>query len=144
MSTKLMKYKFRNESFSGYGLNKYRNFLSAPECECGCGEKGNILLDSNEDLFGFMGTMLMEYDCNCCAIFAHAYDGSMYAAIKFVVDDFDDEIEDIEDDEDMPIHMLASEEEDVEFFQQLDAEIGFCCYGLLIEVKNGEWKIIED
>lgn len=45
-------YKFRNKSFEGYGLNKFRNFLAEPECDCGCGVKGSLILEDVQDLFG--------------------------------------------------------------------------------------------
>ena len=38
MSNKLAKTKFRSKCFEAYGLNSFRNFMSAPECECGCGK----------------------------------------------------------------------------------------------------------
>ena len=56
--------------------------MCAPVCECGCGGKGVLLLENNPELFGFMFNMLMENECNHCAIFAHAFDGNMYAALK--------------------------------------------------------------
>ena len=86
MSNKLIK--FRPEWFGAYGLDKDKNFLCAPVCECGCGEKAVLLLD-NQNLFSFMFNVLMENECNHCAIFAHAFDGNMYAALK--VENKDDE-----------------------------------------------------
>ena len=31
----------------------------------------------------------------------------------------------------------------MDFFQEMDAQIGLHCYSLMIETKQGEWKIIE-
>ena len=84
MSNKLIKYKFRNESFAGYGLNKFKNFIQAPKCDCGCGGDCKIILKETNDLFGFMNQVLMDNECDCCAIFAHTYDEKMYAAIKCI------------------------------------------------------------
>ena len=137
MSNKLIKYKFRNESFAGYGLNKFKNFLQAPVCECGCGGKGSILLKNREDLFGLMHTLLMDNECDCCAIFAHAFDGNMYTAIKCKSN------ETIDIDE-TPINFFGAKDDYLEFFQEWDGEVGFHCYGLLIESKKVEWKVIED
>ena len=89
MSNKLIKYKFRNEYFAGYGLNKFKNFMQAPICECGCGGTCEILLNDNKELFGFMNEMLLDNDCDCCAVFAHSYDGKMFAAIKCIGEDMD-------------------------------------------------------
>lgn len=143
MSNKLVNYKFRNESFAGYGLNKFRNFLSAPVCDCGCGGKASLLLKNREELFGFMNAVLMDNECNCCAIFAHAYDGNMYVAIKCISDEEELDTLDFTED-DMPIKFFGAKDDYLEFFQEWDGEVGFHCYGLMIETKKGEWKIIED
>ena len=63
MSNKLIKYKFRNEYFAAYGLNKFKNFLNAPICECGCGNKTHILLKDDEALLNLTGQLLSEHDC---------------------------------------------------------------------------------
>lgn len=60
--------KFRPEWFGAYGLDKNKNFLQAPLCECGCGEKMSLVLETNKDLFQFMNVMLIENDCNHCGI----------------------------------------------------------------------------
>ena len=140
MGNKLIKNKFRAKCFEAYGLNNFRNFLSAPECDCGCGGKGSLVLKDTKDLFGFMHTMLEEHDCNQCAIFAHAYNDEMFAAIK--VDDVDGY--DPEDADEYPIKFFGIETTDMEFFKEWDAEVGLHCYGLLIQNKNGSWDIIED
>ena len=80
MSNKLIK--FRPEWFEAYGLDKDKNFLCAPVCECGCGEKGVLLINDRKELFGFMHNVLMENECNHCAIFAHSFDDTMFVALK--------------------------------------------------------------
>ena len=124
--------KFRPEWFAAYGLNKEKNYLQAPICECGCGSKAVLLLSDREELFGFMFNMLLENECNHCGMFAHAFDGSMYVAIKVC-----------EDEED-PVKFFGIEETDMTFFKGWDDELELHSYGLLIESKHGEWKIIED
>ena len=138
MNNKLMNYKFRNEYFAAYGLNKFRNFLVSPECECGCGEKTSLLLDVQEDLFGFFDSMLSESDCEQCGIFAYGLDGQLYAGLKYLVLD-----EDV-DKEEIKTTVLVTTEENLDFFQEIDAIFNLHCYGLIIETKLGEWKIIED
>lgn len=124
--------KFRPEWFSAYGLDKNKNFLQAPLCECGCGEKASLVLETNKDLFQFMNAMLMENDCNHCAIFAYAFDGCMYAALK------------VENETDDPVLFFQIQESDLGFFREWDDELGLHCYGLIIETRKGLWKIIED
>lgn len=133
-----MNYKFRNEYFAAYGLNKFRNFLSAPECECGCGEKASVILKTKENLFGFLGGMLSENDCDQCAIFAYGFNGQLYAGLKYVTWDEENDTEKVE------MTVLSTDEENLEFFQEVDAEFGLHCYGLIIETKSGQWKIIEN
>ena len=124
--------KFRPEWFSAYGLDKNKNFLQSPLCECGCGEKMSLVLETNKDLFQFMYAMLMENDCNHCGIFAYAFDGSMYAALK------------VENETDDPVLFFQIKESDLGFFREWDDELELHCYGLIIETRKGLWKIIED
>lgn len=124
--------KFRPEWFSAYGLDKNKNFLQSPLCECGCGEKMSLVLEDIKDLFQFMYAMLMENDCNHCGIFAYAFDGSMYAALK------------VENETDDPVLFFQIKESDLGFFREWDDELELHCYGLIIETRKGLWKIIED
>ena len=87
--------------------------------------------------FGFLGGMLSENDCDQCAIFAYGFDGQLYAGLKYVTWDEENNTEKVE------MTVLSTDEENLEFFQEVDAEFGLHCYGLIIETKNGEWKIIE-
>lgn len=80
-----------------------------------------------------MYNMLIENECECCGIFAHAYDNNMYAAIKG----------DYEDNED-PVNFFGVKETDMDFFRELDATCGLHCYGLMIQRHDGNWDIIED
>lgn len=124
--------KFRPEWFGAYGLDKNKNFLQAPLCECGCGEKMSLVLEDIKDLFQFMSMTLMENDCNYCGIFAYAFDGSMYTALK------------IENETDDPVLFFQIKESDLGFFREWDDELELHCYGLIIETRKGLWKIIED
>lgn len=161
MANKTINYKFRNKSFAGYGLNKFKNFMKAPQCECGCGGTCSLVINNNEDLFGFMNEMLLDNGCNCSAIFAHSYDDKLYAAILCVDDDdyeeyednenddidkvdFDDEDADNVDENKSPVKIFGTSDEYLEFFQEWDAELTLHCYALMIETKKGQWEIIED
>lgn len=124
MSNKLTKAKFRAKCFEAYGLNSFRNFLTAPECDCGCGGKCSLILKDNKDLFGFMNSMLADHECNQCAIFAHTCNDEMFAAVKL------DDVEgyDEENAEEYPIKFLGIKETDMTFFKELDAEFGLHCW----------------
>lgn len=140
MSNKLIKGKFRAKCFEAYGLNNYRNFLCAPECDCGCGGKGSLILKDTKELFGFMHNMLAENECNQCAIFAHAYNDEMFAVIKVDnVEGYDESNPD-----EYPIKFFGIKATDMDFFKEWDAEIRLHCYGLMIQNKDGNWDIIED
>ena len=80
---------------------------------------------------GLMFNMLMDHECNHCAIFARRNNGEMYAALK------------VENETDNPV-MFFGQKDNNNFFKEWDDELDLHCYGLLVETKNGEWKIIED
>ena len=61
---------------------------------------------------------------------------SVQPSIQFPDDDYEDG--------EVVIKLLGTTDNNLTFFQELDAEFGFHCYGLMIETKKGEWKIIED
>lgn len=65
------------------GLDPDRNFLKAPECECGCGGKANIILYNEDDVLDFCEMMCLENDeCNYCGVFVVMEDESLLMAIK--------------------------------------------------------------
>ena len=138
MSNKIIKYKSKKENFASYGLNKFKNFMQSPVCECGCGGSYSILLKNREELFGLMNNLLMDNDCDCCAIFAHAYDGNLYTAIKCISD------EESSNEDDTPVKFFGAKDDYLDFFQEWDGEVGFHCYGLMIETEKGKWKVIEN
>jgi len=92
-------------------------------------------IENKDELLGFMASMPEENYCIHCAMFAHAFDGKMYAVIK-------SQHIDIETDE--PVLCFMNEKTKMDFFGRWDSEFVFHCYGLVIETKKGEWKIIED
>lgn len=132
MSNKIIKYKFRNKSFSGYGLNKYKNFLQSPKCDCGCNSAVQLLINDKKQLFALMNDLLLDNECNYCAIFAHLYNEEMIAAVKYFTEEDNEEVK------------IFSTKDNIDFFQEFDGEINFHCYGLLIEVAKGKFEIIED
>ena len=128
---KIKNFNIIPEWFGAYGLDKEKNFLQAPTCECGCGGKAVLLLKDEKELFGFMYNVLMENECNHCAIFAHSFDDTMFAALK------------VDNETDDPI-LFFSQEENMTFFKEWDDELELHFYGLMVESQLCEWKIIED
>lgn len=137
-----MDIKVRVEAFEAYGLNSFRNFLIAPQCECGT---AFLLLGTRKELFGFMGGMVLEHGDPNGAIFAVGYDGKMYACMmnpeyeKWLLTNEEDEETDID-----PVIILGTQDLQMDFFKEIDAEFGLCCYGLIIETKPGQWHIVEN
>lgn len=109
-----------------YGLNRYRSFMAAPECECGCGERGYMLLSDHEAVAEFCVTVLSEHECPDSAVFAVFNDGHYEAFVKT-----SDEKEKIIDIGSNDLHM----------FSEIDGQFRLCCYNLIIEEKPGQWMI---
>lgn len=120
MNKKINPVRFRPEWFEAYGLDKEKNFLKAPECACGCGSKCRILLKNQTELLGFMGAMLEENDCMHCAMFAHAFDGKMYAVIKS---------EHIDTETDEPVLFFMNEKTEMDFSADGTASLDFTVMG---------------
>lgn len=118
------------KTFDSYGLNNLRSFISSPDCDCGCGGKMKVMLDTHDDMFEFCAELLVDHGCPESAIFAYAYDDKMYAIV------FDGESE--------AVDVIEAKEPNMDFFKMIDAELRLCCYGLIIETSPGEWDILED
>lgn len=114
--------KCRVCDFGVYGLNKYRNFLNAG---------GTENLDTKEELFEFIGHSLIDHGCPCSAIFAIGYNDVMYCG--FMSTDVGEYGE---------VFFGAQENFDLDFFASMDAEMRFCCYALLIEIRPSIWRIV--
>lgn len=69
-------------TFASCGLNAENNFLQAPICTCGCEGYGDLVLDTKQDLCDLIYTLLHEYDCDWCAIFALCLDDSVIMGVK--------------------------------------------------------------
>lgn len=128
-----MRYKFRPEWFEAYGLDKRKNMLQSPKCDCGCDGKMKILLKDIDAVSDFATTMLFENDCCHCAIFVHCLDGKMYTFMKI-----------LDENEEVRIYKTSIDKTEMNFFQLINEDYEFHCYGLLIETNNGEWAIVED
>lgn len=59
------------------------------------------------------------------------FDDNMYLALK------------VENNTGDPVFFFKPEESYIDFFKEYDDEFKLHCYGLVIEIKPGSWKIIE-
>ena len=113
-------------TFASYGLNKHRNMLQRINM-------GDIYCKDLDNFIDILGEMLFNADCDNCAIFFHSIDDMLYAAVK----EWDIEIEDFS----VTIYKSLSRGQ-YDFFAATDGNFRFCCYGLLIETNNNEWRIV--
>lgn len=120
------KIKFRAKCFEAYQLNKHRNFLESPRCDCGCG--GKALLVAEDDIHQIAAGFLEDHDCPNSAVFLLYDDDYMEAVVK---------TEDV-------IEVVTAEKYDRQLFSIIDAEFRLCCYSLMMETEDGLWEIIED
>lgn len=123
-------WNFKNFKLKDFGLDPEYNMLCAPACECGCGGKVNILLEDDDDLLDFCYTMVDIQECNYCVVFAINEKNKLIATVKI-----DGEIEcvgsdgTIEDYTDIGLMF-----DDLELHQ----------YGIIVNVGDGEYKILEE
>lgn len=123
-------WNFKNFKLNDFGLDPEYNMLCAPVCECGCGEKMNVLLADDDDLLDFCYNMVDIQECNYCVVFAINEKNKMVAAVKI-----DGEIECVGSDgviEDYADIGLMFD--DLELHQ----------YGIIVNVGDGEYKILEE
>lgn len=129
MSNKLVKKnRFENITFTELGLDEDFNFLEAPCCEC-----GNKMTLETDDIQQFCGDMLYEDKCDWCGLFVIRLNGTVLVTLK-----------------------TGCTEEDINFMEMkvphgnyknigdIFDEMELHKYGLLVEVRKGEYKIIEE
>lgn len=109
-----------------YGLNKYRSFLKAPE---NSKHPMYIRMDDEEEVMDLCCAILEDYECPDSAIFVVFQNGKYVAVFK-----------EYDEDEDV-MTFLKAEGDDIHFFSELDGELRFCCYNLIVEEKPGMWMI---
>lgn len=133
MSNKLIKFawNFGNITFHMCGLDKEKNFLESPKCECGCGEKTYLILNSKEEATDLAWQLLVDNDCNCCAVFVILEDNSMMFAYRH-----GENIDNISVYETNKI-------EDYSDIGKIADELELHCYGLIAHVKENQYSIIE-
>lgn len=130
-----MATKIQFSNFAMYGLNRYRNLLKAPICDCGCGNKMYVPLEDEADVIDFCCSVLMESDCKNPGMFAVFKDGT-YAAFAIMRDED-------EDNEDADPKFAMVRGKDMHLFSEFDADFCLHCYGMICEIRPGYWKIME-
>ena len=115
--------QIRLNNFAAYGLNRKRNFMSAPECDM------NVCLGTVKSVREFCMGTLNEHPCMEAAIFCCFKDGRYMAVIKQPDDDM------------IPTYLVVRPTRDRDCFSEVDSEFRLCCYGMITEVKKGLWRI---
>ena len=130
---------FVKESFAKYGLDVRKNFLSAPVCKCGCGQKMLMCLESLRDAVGFARAVLEEQECCFCFVGLVPMDSAPRIVIK------------VKGEEEKEPSILVTKYDGAvcsrnykKIFAPLDEEFDFHWIGLIVEVEPGSWKIVED
>lgn len=124
------KWNFENLTLDDFGLDPEFNMLSAPTCRCGCGEKACICLEDRDDVLGFCCGMLNEMDCGWCAVFAIDQDNKMIGVIKD-----GDEFEFIGSKEPVNDYGMIGE-----LFDEMELHM----YGVIVNVGDGLYKVVEE
>lgn len=133
MSNKLIKFAWNleNITFRMCGLDKEKNFLESPKCECGCNGKTYLILNSKEEATDLIWQLVADNDCNYCAVFVILADNSMVFAYRYGEDI--DEISVYE----------TNKIEDYSDIGKVADELELHCYGLITHVKENQYSIIE-
>lgn len=127
-----MNNKIYVDQYIMYGLNHRRSFLRLEECK-ECGEPPRIMLIDPQDIEDFSVETLTGYSCESCALFYVHKDETYSAYVKSVYD---------ADEEEVTFALGKIEGKERHMFADLDGELRFCCYSLLVEVDDGMYEVI--
>ena len=111
-------------------LDQEYNFLEAPECDCGCGEKAKLCLYDDEDVKDFCKGMAEDNDCDHCAVFAINEENYLIAAIR--------------DEDDIYVVQTKEPIDDYKMIGEMFNEMRLHCYGLIVYSGEGLYKIVEE
>ena len=118
-----------NITFSMCGLDVERNMLCAPVCDCGCGGKLRLVLNSKEEVMDLCGQLVYEDECDYCGVFALFRNGTVVGAVCS-----GDDVNTLE----------FTNKADYKEIGELADNLELHCYGLIVETMDGSWKIIEE
>ena len=116
-------------TFEKCGLNIEKNFMQAPICECGCGGKASIVLESQSDVGQFCGQMCDANDCCQCAVFAITKENKMVGAIKIG--------------EEIQIIGTSTPLSNYDEIGKIAGELELHCYGLICWSEDNLYEVIE-
>ena len=111
------------------GLNRNHNQLQAQICLYGCGHYMDLVLKDDNDVAGFIYSMLAEFECEHCAIFAIKQNGSLIFGQKT--------------DEDIICYHLRTNNAKKEI-ADMQKMFNFHCYVLLQQTGDESYAIIMD
>ena len=126
-------FNMENVTFDMCGLDVEKNMLFSPLCECGCGKKMDLCLETVDDIEDFCAAIVSDSDCKCCACFAISCDNEIYCAVRYgetIYQAHTDTLDYIE-------HLKYS-------IGRMVRELDLHCYGLIVEKEPGVWKIVEE
>lgn len=123
-------WNFKNLKLKDFGLDPEYNMLCAPVCEYGCGEKMNVLLADDDDIYDFCYELVDTQDCNYCVVFAINEKNEMLGAIKY----------------DGEIHCIKLKNISEDYLQVggMFNDLELHQYGIIVCVGDGEYKILEE
>ena len=123
-------WNFKNLKLKDFGLNSEYNMLCAPVCKCGCGEKMNVLLENDDDIYDFCYELVDIQDCNYCVVFAINEKNEMLGAIKY----------------DGEIHCIKLKNISEDYLQVgcMFDDLELHQFGIIVCVGDGEYKILEE
>lgn len=146
MSNKLVKKNnMENVTFAALGLDINTNFLEAPLCDCGCGQKQGFY---TEDIKQTSGDILMEQDFQVGGILVFRKNGDVLFTLKHGQED-DDILFCSLDMSNDPLNKCGQVLQ--ESLQTMEKELGMetgyldlkhC--GILVEIAENTYKVIEE
>lgn len=143
--------------FSTYGLNKFKNLLNIQDSTL---LNGSSIFASDDvhEVLEYFKNMLKNNDINWCAVFVVDKNDTYYIVAKMFEDEASDEeawnsglLFGSRPNNKIQVYALNKDnlapDEDFsleEFFAFFDADVCLESYGLIIEVADGLWKIVEE
>lgn len=127
-----MFWNLGNITFDMCGLDKEKNFLQAPLCECGCGNYMDICAYDDE-ITDICEQLVEVNDCNHCGVFSITSRNNCVFALKMYDDETDEVVIDV---------FQKDVINDYGDIGKIADELELHCYGLLVCKKPGLYRIV--
>lgn len=111
------------------GITSKLNILKPVKCECGCGGYMNLMLETEQDVIDFLGTVIVEDDCD--RILGVAIRKDEYIVMEQISET---EVQPYFLKKNLPLNAIG------EMFKTLD----FHCYAIIEEVEDGAYRFVTD